>query len=800
MSLSLSSQEQQQQQQEEEEEVWLRIIQINDVYELDQFASFQTCIAEHSNDGNDGNSNSSRRRPDRVLVILAGDFLGPSLLSSLDQGASMIDCLNAVGVDFVCFGNHECDVPTQTALPKRIQQSNFCWLNSNMQELNDKVLLLSSSSGIHTPEYATVQVVSNKSSSKQIALLGLLTPDPSLYRPGSFANATIEPVIPTTEALLEKLQQQQQQDNDNNNNNNNDAMIDLIIPITHQSMAEDRALAHHFGGTIFPIILGGHDHTPMDETIMTTTTKNKNSNNNNNNGGARIFKTGYDAIYTGIIDIRWKNDHGTSTTITTTTTNEEECNHNGRSSSDNSDSDTDDDNAVIRTTPPPCTNNNNNTKKQPSPPPIITAKLVRTADYPPDPVMAERVAMHQQLLVELEQANLFRVRNWMNQRMKDCLGGDRDCCGSSSSSSTGNGDFGSSSSSSFSSHDVDLTIFSTKDNRLHPSTGTTALTTMIRMGMRCHCALINAGSVRGNHVYASDDDDALFFTWKDLKAEIPFPTLMTASYIPGHVLQDMITHSRSQSWLVPPIAAGGYIHTCTNICYNNRTHQIESIGGEPFEPDRDYLTALPLQFFQGIDHHTALLDWVATTTTTAVANNNQTETDKSSNSISNHSYLSHEEAARPAKQVIVEVFCALFWLQLGSFAEMDVSSRGYLTRDDVKKHCQQLYGHAFDVMVENLMSVADVLDEKDIISPLEVMVVQYIASDLIEHASTEDQQVLLMKKTAAHVLGTKDLECEEVMRMVEMLRNILDKDKDGIIHRSESMQALGGLRRQSLLR
>ena len=44
-----------------------------------------------------------------MLVTLAGDFVAPSMLSSLDKGAGMIDAL--IGVTHVCFGNHEDDIP-----------------------------------------------------------------------------------------------------------------------------------------------------------------------------------------------------------------------------------------------------------------------------------------------------------------------------------------------------------------------------------------------------------------------------------------------------------------------------------------------------------------------------------------------------------------------------------------------------------------------------------------------------------------------------------------------------------------
>jgi 2',3'-cyclic-nucleotide 2'-phosphodiesterase (5'-nucleotidase family) len=99
----------------------LRIIHINDVYELENLPRFATCVQEYK----------SRDAEDQcqTIVMLPGDFLAPSLLSSLDHGFGMVDCLNKCGVDYACFGNHETDVP-HAELVKRIQESKFKWINT----------------------------------------------------------------------------------------------------------------------------------------------------------------------------------------------------------------------------------------------------------------------------------------------------------------------------------------------------------------------------------------------------------------------------------------------------------------------------------------------------------------------------------------------------------------------------------------------------------------------------------------------------------------------------------------------
>jgi 2',3'-cyclic-nucleotide 2'-phosphodiesterase (5'-nucleotidase family) len=77
----------------------LRIISVNDCYLLDNFARLKTLIKEES------------KGAPNVITALPGDFLAPSLLSSLDRGKAMVEMLNLVGIDIVCFGNHESDVP-----------------------------------------------------------------------------------------------------------------------------------------------------------------------------------------------------------------------------------------------------------------------------------------------------------------------------------------------------------------------------------------------------------------------------------------------------------------------------------------------------------------------------------------------------------------------------------------------------------------------------------------------------------------------------------------------------------------
>eukprot|EP00439_Symbiodinium_sp_Y106_P063621 s529_g9.t2 len=72
-----------------------------------------------------------KRNPDRTFVVFAGDLLSPSVLSDLFEGEQMVDILNFLNLTAASLGNHEFDFGVET-LRKRIQESRFVWLNTNL--------------------------------------------------------------------------------------------------------------------------------------------------------------------------------------------------------------------------------------------------------------------------------------------------------------------------------------------------------------------------------------------------------------------------------------------------------------------------------------------------------------------------------------------------------------------------------------------------------------------------------------------------------------------------------------------
>src|ERR1700679_2436869 len=100
----------------------LRVVAVNDVYTLENLPRLRSLVKHHA----------EADPADVLLVTLAGDFVAPSILSSLDFGRGMVDCMNAVGVTHAILGNHEDDIPVEE-LRKRITELHATLLGTNVR-------------------------------------------------------------------------------------------------------------------------------------------------------------------------------------------------------------------------------------------------------------------------------------------------------------------------------------------------------------------------------------------------------------------------------------------------------------------------------------------------------------------------------------------------------------------------------------------------------------------------------------------------------------------------------------------
>lgn len=230
----------------------LRIVQINDVYTLENLPRLHTLVQAARNED----------AADATLVVVAGDFLAPSLLSSLDAGKGMVACLNAIGVTHVIFGNHEDDVPP-AELRERVRELRAKWIDTNVEGFVPKL-----------PTSDVVPVTSRDGRSVRVGLVGVVMSDPSVYRRTPFGGAAIRPA--NDAALAEAMRLLEQG-------------CACVIPITHQPIEDDRALARAAVQPPFPVIVGGHEHVPETEQVATTW----------------IVKAGMDAVRAAVTDLVW---------------------------------------------------------------------------------------------------------------------------------------------------------------------------------------------------------------------------------------------------------------------------------------------------------------------------------------------------------------------------------------------------------------------------------------------------------------------------------------------------------------
>ncbi|MHC5822887.1 MAG: metallophosphoesterase, partial [Nostoc sp.] len=75
----------------------------------------------------------------RTYTVLAGDAFSPSALGTAKingtplAGQQMVAVMNALGLDYATFGNHEFDLP-ENLFYQRLQESRFRWVSSNVSD------------------------------------------------------------------------------------------------------------------------------------------------------------------------------------------------------------------------------------------------------------------------------------------------------------------------------------------------------------------------------------------------------------------------------------------------------------------------------------------------------------------------------------------------------------------------------------------------------------------------------------------------------------------------------------------
>jgi 2',3'-cyclic-nucleotide 2'-phosphodiesterase (5'-nucleotidase family) len=170
---------------------------------------------------------AERAKSKNILVALAGDAISPSLMSSLDKGAHIVDLINHAKIDVFTPGNHEFDFGEEI-FRQRMSELRATRLAANLRDGAGKLL----------PGFADNKIF--ELDGVKIGVFGL-TEDESPKRSNTGA-LRFSPAIETAELQARRLR---------------DAGADLVVVVTHSDWRDDLRLAK---SGLIDIVLSGHDH------------------------------------------------------------------------------------------------------------------------------------------------------------------------------------------------------------------------------------------------------------------------------------------------------------------------------------------------------------------------------------------------------------------------------------------------------------------------------------------------------------------------------------------------------------
>jgi 5'-nucleotidase len=172
-----------------------------------------------------------------VLLVDAGDWFQGTPEGLVDAGLGFVSAMADVGYDALCIGNHEFDHGVE-ALRSMLEQVELPHVGAN--------LLVAEGAGRvgWTKPYRVVE-----RGGLRIALVGLVTPVTPAISHVSARSIVFEDPVTTLRRMLPGLRDQS----------------DLVIPLTHLGIEEDRRLARELPE--LPLIVGGHSHTYLNEGI-----------------------------------------------------------------------------------------------------------------------------------------------------------------------------------------------------------------------------------------------------------------------------------------------------------------------------------------------------------------------------------------------------------------------------------------------------------------------------------------------------------------------------------------------------
>jgi 5'-nucleotidase len=191
------------------------------------------------------------------FLVIAGDFLSPSVASSVFKGEQMIAELNATGLDVATIGNHEFDFGDDVLI-QRMREARFTWVVSNVVDTKTG-----------EPIGNAVPYLVKTFGPLKVGFIGLCLNTLEVSGDKLTHTRIIDPIV-AAKKYVAVLKQQGAQ---------------VVVAVTHLSYITDRAIVEALPQ--IDLVIGGHEHYPITATI----------------NRSLISKAGEDARYVARIDV-----------------------------------------------------------------------------------------------------------------------------------------------------------------------------------------------------------------------------------------------------------------------------------------------------------------------------------------------------------------------------------------------------------------------------------------------------------------------------------------------------------------
>ncbi len=167
------------------------------------------------------------------FLVIAGDFLAPSVASSVFRGEHMVAALNAAGLDLATLGNHEFDFGDDVLI-QRMHEATFQWVVSNVVDANTG-----------QPIGGAVPYVVKTFGAIKVGFIGLCLNTKEVTGDKLKHTKILDPLT-SAGRYVQVLKQ---------------AGVNVIVAVTHLAFADDRALVEQYPD--IDVVIGGHEHYPI---------------------------------------------------------------------------------------------------------------------------------------------------------------------------------------------------------------------------------------------------------------------------------------------------------------------------------------------------------------------------------------------------------------------------------------------------------------------------------------------------------------------------------------------------------